>query len=491
MTATYTATLPPLPSHEGRAVALDDILAARDARVARQQAMLAQGGVLLSLTLVAPGAVKRSPLLDAIFAAALAALRPLVDDARARIEAVDDSGHHALYLLDGEARDWKTRMLALENRAPLARLWDIDIIDRDGVAISRRDLGLPPRRCLLCDDDAKTCARARRHSIDDLNADIARRYRLHQQAEHIGAAMRQALITEATLTPKAGLVDASSNGGHHDMTLAHFLASADAITPYLAACAARGMTFAADAASPTILAAIRPIGIQAEAAMLAATGGVNTHKGAIFAFGLTAAALGKNLAASGSATLAQTLADIRAISADLVAEQGAGDSAGQRAYRQHHITGARGAAADGYRLITAHALPAYQHILSASDSERHALLAALVTLYAANDDTTTIARVGLDGLRAHREWAKRLLADEATLMDEDRLSTAIAAYGRDCATRRLSAGGSADLLALTAYFGRHFPTSLPTTEARPAAHTADNPNGIPAVPLMHNQKGTA
>jgi len=225
--------------------------------------------------------------------------------------------------------------------------------------------------------------------------------------------------------------------------------------------------------------------------MLAATGGVNTHKGAIFAFGLTAAALGKNLAASDSATLTQTLADIRAISADLVAEQGAGDSAGQRAYRQHHITGARGAAADGYRLITAHALPAYQHILSASDSERHALLAALVTLYAANDDTTTIARVGLDGLRAHREWAKRLLADEATLMDEDRLSTAIAAYGRDCATRRLSAGGSADLLALTAYFGRHFPTSLPTTEARPAAHTADNPNGIPAVPLMHNQKGTA
>ena len=130
MTATYTATLPPLPSHEGRAVALDAVLAARDARVARQQAMLAQGGVLLSLTLVAPGAVKRSPLLDAIFAAALAALRPLVDDARARIEAVDDSGHHALYLLDGEARDWKTRMLALENRAPLSRLWDIDIIDR-------------------------------------------------------------------------------------------------------------------------------------------------------------------------------------------------------------------------------------------------------------------------------------------------------------------------------------------------------------------------
>ena len=458
MTATYTATLPPLPSHEGRAVALDDILAARDARVARQQAMLAQGGVLLSLTLVAPGAVKRSPLLDAIFAAALAALRPLVDDARARIEAVDDSGHHALYLLDGEARDWKTRMLALENRAPLSRLWDIDIIDRDGVAVSRRDLGLPPRRCLICDDDAKTCARERRHDIAALQADIARRYRLHQQAQSIADTMRQALITEATLTPKAGLVDAAHNGGHHDMNLALFLRSADAIAPYLGDCAATGMTFAGHPASPALLAAIRPIGLAAEAAMRAATGGVNTHKGAIFAFGLTAAALGKRLAEQHTATLADVQADVRALCAEILAElrQGDCDSAGKRGYARYGISGARGEAASGFATVSAHALPLYQQELAADGNERRALLAALVALYAANDDSTTLARVGLDGLRAHQHWARTLLADRATLADEARLSDAIAAYARNCAAKRLSAGGSADLLALTAWLGQHF-----------------------------------
>ena len=458
MTATYTATLPPLPSHEGRAVALDDILAARDARVARQQAMQAAGGVLLSLTLVAPGAVKRSPLLDAIFAAALAALRPLVDDARARIEAVDDSGHHALYLLDGEARDWKTRMLALENRAPLSRLWDIDIIDRDGVAVSRRDLGLPPRRCLICDDDAKTCARERRHSIAELQADIARRYRLHQQAQSIADTMRQALITEATLTPKAGLVDAVHNGGHHDMNLALFLRSADAIAPYLGDCAATGMTFAGHPASPALLAAIRPIGLAAEAAMRAATGGVNTHKGAIFAFGLTAAALGKRLAEQHAATLADVQADVRALCAEILAElrQGDCDSAGKRGYARHGISGARGEAASGFATVSAHALPLYQQELAADGNERRALLAALVALYAANDDSTTLARVGLDGLRAHQHWARTLLADRATLADEARLSDAIAAYARNCAAKRLSAGGSADLLALTAWLGQHF-----------------------------------
>ena len=458
MTATYTATLPPLPSHEGRAVALDDILAARDARAARQQAMLAQGGVLLSLTLVAPGAVKRSPLLDAIFAAALDAIRPLVDDARARIEAVDDSGHHALYLLDGDAREWKMRVIALENRAPLARLWDIDIIDRDGVAVSRRDLGLPPRRCLLCDDDAKTCARERRHDIAALQADIARRYRLHQQAQSIADTMRQALITEATLTPKAGLVDAVHNGGHSDMNLALFLRSADAIAPYLGDCAATGMTFAGHPASPAILAAIRPIGLAAEAAMRAATGGVNTHKGAIFAFGLTAAALGKRLAEQHAATLADVQADVRALCAEILAElrQGDCDSAGKRGYARHGISGARGEAASGFATVSAHALPLYQQELAADGNERRALLAALVALYAANDDSTTLARVGLDGLRAHQHWARTLLADRATLADEARLSDAIAAYARNCAAKRLSAGGSADLLALTAWLGQHF-----------------------------------
>ena len=455
---TYTAPIPPLPSHEGRAVALDDILAARDARVARQQAMLAQGGVLLSLTLVAPGAVKRSPLLDAIFAAALDAIRPLVDDARARLEAVDDSGHHALYLLDGEARDWKTRMLALENRAPLSRLWDIDIIDRDGVAVSRRDLGLPPRRCLICDDDAKTCARERRHDIAALQADIARRYRLHQQAQAIAATMRDALIREATLTPKAGLVDAAHNGGHHDMNLALFLRSADAIAPYLGDCAATGMTFAGAPASPAILAAIRPIGLAAEAAMRAATGGVNTHKGAIFAFGLTAAALGKRLAEQHAATLADVQADVRALCAEILAElrQGDCDSAGKRGYARHGISGARGEAASGFATVSAHALPLYQQELAADGNERRALLVALVALYAANDDSTTLARVGLDGLRAHQHWARTLLADRATLADEARLSDAIAAYARNCAAKRLSAGGSADLLALTAWLGQHF-----------------------------------
>ena len=458
MTATYTAPLPPLPTHAGRAVALDDILAARDARAARQQAMQAAGGVLISLTLAAPGAVKRSPLLDAVFQAAQQAVENTIPTPQAINIHIDDCGHHALYRVDGDAHEWKRAMLALEAASPLARLWDIDIIAANDRPISRADCGLLPRRCLLCDDDAKTCARERRHDIAALQADIARRYRLHQQAQSIADTMRQALITEATLTPKAGLVDAVHNGGHHDMNLALFLRSADAIAPYLGDCAATGMTFAGHPASPALLAAIRPIGLAAEAAMRAATGGVNTHKGAIFAFGLTAAALGKRLAEQHAATLADVQADVRALCAEILAElrQGDCDSAGKRGYARHGISGARGEAASGFATVSAHALPLYQQELAADGNERRALLAALVALYAANDDSTTLARVGLDGLRAHQHWARTLLADRATLADEARLSDAIAAYARNCAAKRLSAGGSADLLALTAWLGQHF-----------------------------------
>ena len=194
--------------------------------------------------------------------------------------------------------------------------------------------------------------------------------------------MHDALIREATLTPKAGLVDAVHNGGHHDMNLALFLRSADAIAPYLGDCAATGMTFAGHPASPALLAAIRPIGLAAEAAMRAATGGVNTHKGAIFAFGLIAAALGKRLAEQHAATLADVQADVRALCAEILAElrQGDCDSAGKRGYARHGISGARGEAASGFATVSAHALPLYQQELAADGNERRALLAALVAL---------------------------------------------------------------------------------------------------------------
>ncbi|MDO4642910.1 MAG: citrate lyase holo-[acyl-carrier protein] synthase [Cardiobacteriaceae bacterium] len=459
-----------LPSQEGKAVTLEEILTARDSRAVRQQNMQAQGGVLISLTLAIAGAVKRNPMFDAIFAMAQQAIAQLVGMSLAYSVSVDAAGHHALWLVEGDAADWKQKMMTLEMQSPIARLWDIDVIAHDGHALSRTDFSMPSRRCLLCDDDAKVCARERRHTIEDLHADIKRRYWLSQQANAIGERMRQALVSEATLTPKAGLVDAVGNGGHHDMTLTLFLDSATAIAPYLADCAARGMTFAGMKASPAMLDAVRPIGLAAEEAMYVTTRGINTHKGAIFAFGIFAAALGKVMAEAGRAGLDSVLSVVCTICSELVTEMNAGESAGQRAYSLYGIGGARAEAASGFATVVQHALPHYWHEQGADRNERRALLVVLVALYAHNNDTTTIARVGIEGLRAHQHWARALLQERCVLDDENRLAMQLAVYARECALHRLSAGGSADLLALTIFIGRHFSAEAITTADNPFFH---------------------
>ncbi len=93
-----------------------------------------------------------------------------------------------------------------------------------------------------------------------------------------------ALQVEVNLTPKPGLVDRANSGSHRDMDVSTFEASIAALTPWFGRFTAAG---AAHHALPLtrLLAAVRPVGLGAEQAMLAATGGVNTHKGGIFAFG--------------------------------------------------------------------------------------------------------------------------------------------------------------------------------------------------------------
>ena len=55
--------------------------------------------------------------------------------------------------------------------SPKARLLDIDVMDKDGT-VSRKELGLDARKCLICDDDAKVCARSQKHSMEELVARV-------------------------------------------------------------------------------------------------------------------------------------------------------------------------------------------------------------------------------------------------------------------------------------------------------------------------------
>ena len=111
--------------------------------------------------------------------------------------------------------------------------------------------------------------------------------------ERIGWRVRNALLGEVYATPKPGLVDRRDTGAHRDMNYETFLASTEAITPYMVRMFAEGMDATAAGHAPEeVFRMIRGTGLEAERAMYAATDGVNTHKGMIFTMGIVLAAAG-------------------------------------------------------------------------------------------------------------------------------------------------------------------------------------------------------
>lgn len=211
-----------------------------------------------------------------------------------------------------------------------------------------------------------------------------------------------------------------------------------------------------------MLAAIRPIGLAAEEAMYAATGKVNTHKGALFAFGIAAAALGRRIARQEQSDWPALSADIRAICAGLEPELGQGNTAGARFYRQHGLPGARGEALSGFATLTDFALPAYQQAFAATANRTHALRYVFLTLLAHNGDTNVVKRGGIEALDWLQGRARHILADPAARRQPEALYAALKTLDAQCTEKNLSTGGSADLLALTIWL-TEYPNLLGTS----------------------------
>lgn len=264
-------------------------------------------------------------------------------------------------------------------------------------------------------------------------------------AERIGRAACEALLFEARLTPKPGLVDTDNSGAHADMDLALLERSAKALHPYFIRFAARGEAFS-DVPPDGLLSEIRPDGLEAERAMFSATGGVNAHKGAIFLLGALCFAAGRMNKRGEALFPIGVAADAgrvcRGVTREL--ERGAG-----RAYARYGASGARGEAEAGYPSVLFAALPAYHAAREAGASERDAWLLALLRLIAAIEDANVLARCGADiALWLRREAdaiAQAHPAGGASLVN------AIAALDARCRLFGASPGGAADLLACAVF----------------------------------------
>ena len=263
----------------------------------------------------------------------------------------------------------------------------------------------------------------------------------------------EALVSEATLTPKPGLVDARNNGSHKDMTLATFIASAEALRPLFPSFVAAGVASAFE--PPSI--ALQPLrfhGLACEEAMNAATQGINTHKGGIFAFGLLLGAAGRCLGRGEGLTVLSLCSEVAELSRGLVKSELASNvktanTAGEYIYRRYGLTGARGEAESGFGLVRNYALPAYFSAVGEGYNKETALLAALLDLLVVNRDTNLVSRGGMEGLFFVRREAQSLKqSGGARCIDfYDRLI----AMDDALIARNLSPGGSADLLGVTVF----------------------------------------
>lgn len=254
----------------------------------------------------------------------------------------------------------------------------------------------------------------------------------------------EALWQELELTPKPGLVDRLNSGSHDDMDYALFGRSISAIAPWFRQFELLGYEHAAQP-DEVQLSLLRPMGIACERSMYAATGGINTHKGAIFALGLLCFAAGR-LRGQQRPLIVQLLcrqvSDIcRGLVARELAMERPASTAGERQYRRFALTGARGEAESGFATVRKYILPDWYQEKGAAH-----LHYVLLKLMAVNPDSNLVSRGGIDGLHYVQHYASRLLQggwETRDLFEMDRCLIA----------RRLSPGGSADLLSVAIVLG--------------------------------------
>jgi triphosphoribosyl-dephospho-CoA synthase len=249
-----------------------------------------------------------------------------------------------------------------------------------------------------------------------------------------------ALHDEVDLTPKPGLVDRRGPGAHTDMTVDMLHSSADALHTAFAECANAATDLALGS---QLRSRIGAIGRAGECAMLAATGGVNTHRGALWALGLLSAAAGSGATTTQDAVAyAAQLARIPdpASYANAVA-----CSHGARARRRYRVAGAPGEAQAGFPHVIRYALPTLHSRRPVEADQTEARLDALLSLIAHLDDTCLLHRGGAIGLAVVQSAAGAVL--DAGGMRTSAGRQRFSELDRLCATRQLSPGGAGDLLA--------------------------------------------
>ena len=400
------------------------MLLARDRRASRQAALLSRyGRPVISFTMNIAGPVKDSPLIRYAFRSGLRQLEALPCAQLCREAIFEPTGPEALLVYETQdARLLKAFCIRLESEGEAGRLFDLDVLDANGEKLSRET----GRTCLVCGGPVSVCSRSRAHGLEAITA-RTRAILEAFAAETLGEMAENALLAEVHFTPKPGLVDEANNGAHRDMDVPLFERSAHALRP----CFEEFVRLGIQGASP---AALQQAGVRAEQAMFAATGGVNTHKGAIYSGALLLHAAGRLLSGEEEGDLCELAAQTAAAIPAPTGTHGAAVRA--------QCGGIRTEAVSGY--------PTAQAVLR--QLRQSGPLDALLLSMSRLDDSTLWHRGGAEGAQLVRSRAADILAAPASERE-----ARTRRLDMELIERNLSPGGSADLLAMAFFLEKALP----------------------------------
>jgi triphosphoribosyl-dephospho-CoA synthase len=265
---------------------------------------------------------------------------------------------------------------------------------------------------------------------------------VHLTPASIARCAANALTEELATYPKPGLVSFVDQGSHPDMDAECFLASIEAIQPYFGEMAEAGATGCS-------LLDLQRIGIAAEESMLSATGGKNTHRGAIYCLGLLTAAAGKQMAD----------ANLLGLPLGRIVAESWGDeillpdcllqtSRGLEMCHRYNLDGVRGEAKKGFPSIFKAGLPAFQSALISNDRVA-ARVQAFFAILEVCEDTTLLKRGGYSGWKYAQTQVRRFFHGGGVAAPDWKILAEEIHDG--FVARHLTTGGAADLLAATLF----------------------------------------
>lgn len=419
---------------EYESVTLDEMMNERELRAQASRELIEKyGKTVICMTMNLIGEYKQIPLSHTCFCDYYRLVISLLPCSHSEIHC-KKTGDVAFFVTDMKPFEVKTICERIEDFGGVGRLFDIDVFDMEGKKLSRN----AKRKCLICENTAAECSRNRTHGVDAVRAKT-QSILCDYFAKTVCEYAKDALIAEVDTTPKPGLVDRNNSGANLDMNYDMFCESAKAIAPYF------GKLFVCGAMTDCLnddrfLHTIRNIGIEAEKAMYAKTGNINTHKGAIYSIGLLCVGAGHALACGKSF---KELIDAAAYVSTLLAQEISDTQThGMQVCKLYNVKGARGEAAGGFKT----SLYAFERIKNYVDDNgldmNVAFPLVLCDIMCIMVDTNVLHRAGFKGLEYMQKEAK-----EISQMRMNQRVDELLEFDKELIKRNISPGGCADTLA--------------------------------------------